>query len=119
MLLLLNSHIPLSVAEQLRRRRIDAAALVEWTAGNFRNAPDELVLTNAYLEGRVLVTYDCRTIPALLKELAESGRHHGGVVLARERTLRSVGGLVRALEAVASKSGGDVWEDRVVFFTAP
>ncbi len=95
-------------------------ALAEWMNGSYRNAPDELILAGARSDDRVLVTYDCSTIPPLLKELAESRRHHGGVILIKERTLPSTddGGLVKALETMASKSGSEVWEDRVVFLTA-
>ncbi|MDO8689041.1 MAG: hypothetical protein Q7R39_03365, partial [Dehalococcoidia bacterium] len=62
--------------------------------GSLRVASDELVLASAYLEKTILVTYDCRTIPPLLKSLAETGQHHGGVV--DERTLRfdNIGGFV-------------------------
>ncbi len=118
---LLDSHIAAVVAEELGRRGIDAIALAQWMGGTYRNAPDELILAAAHAERRVFVTYDRSTIPPLLRELAESGRHHGGVILISERTLRSndVGGLVKALEAMASKSGSDAWEDRVVFFTGP
>ncbi len=119
MKLLTDSHIPAAVAKQLRRRGIDALALPEWMDGSLRNAPDELVLSSAHLEKRVLITYDCRTIPPLLKTLAETGQHHGGVILIDERTLRfnNVGGLVSALLLVCSEEESDDWEDRVAFLT--
>lgn len=46
----------------------------------------------------VLMTYDCQTIPPLLKEWAETGRHHTGVILIDEKTLspRDIVGLLRA-----------------------
>lgn len=119
MRLLTDSHIPTAVAEQLRRRGIDALALPEWMGGALRNASDELVLASAYFEKRIMVTYDCRTIPPLLKTLAETGQRHGGVILVDERTLRfdNAGGLVRALQRVCSDEAPDGWEDRVAFLT--
>lgn len=114
---LLNSHIPVGVAKQLRRRSIEAHALSEWMDGNYRSAPDELILATANSDSRILVTYDCQTIPPLLKVLAEAGQHHAGVILVDEETIRpdDIGGLVRALERVSTESANDNWEDHVLF----
>lgn len=92
-------------------------ALAEWKDGDYRNAPDDLILAAAVSEARVLVTYDCRTVPPLLKVLAETGQHHSGVILVDEETLRSydIGGLVRALQRAISESAGEGWEDQVLF----
>lgn len=117
MRLLLNSHIASAVAQDLRRAGMDALALSEWLEGNYRNATDDLLLASALSDQRVLVTYDCRTIPPLLKMLAESGGHHAGVVLVDELTLRQrdIGALVRAIEKLALETGDEDWKDRVVF----
>jgi predicted nuclease of predicted toxin-antitoxin system len=60
--LLLDDHTPSVVAEGLRRTGVDAVALAEWLGGLFREAEDELILSRAADDGRVLVTYDRRTV---------------------------------------------------------
>ncbi|MBI4316951.1 MAG: DUF5615 family PIN-like protein [Chloroflexi bacterium] len=113
---LLDSHLPRALAEGLIRHDLDAVELSKWRGGDYRSALDALVLRAAYLERRVLVSFDCRTIPPLLKELAEAGEHHTGVVFISSRTFRSddVGGLLEALRRLAAQGGGD-WEDVIVF----
>ena len=96
---------------------MDALILSDWLGGSHRSASDEQVLTAAFSDERVFVTYDCRTIPAVLKNWAETGQHHGGVVLVDEKTLRpsDIGGLLRALRALIAESGDETWRDRVIF----
>lgn len=115
--LLLDAHIPLAVAWRLREDGIDVVALRDWLEGSYRQASDEEILVAASSEERVLVTYDCHTIPPLLAHWAEAGQHHRGVVLADEKTVlpKDIGGLVRALRALVREQGGLLWEDRVVF----
>ena len=85
--------------------------------GGYNSASDETLLTAAFQHRRVLVTYDCRTIPVLLKEWGEAGQHYAGVILVDERTLRpnDIGGLLRALCELASQRGQDDWLDRVIY----
>lgn len=117
MRLLLDAHIAPVVALRLRNEGIDAVTVRDWLDGNYRTAPDEQLLSAAAADARVLVSYDCRTIPPLLKEWAETGRHHAGVVLVDEKTVRQkdVGGLLRALRRLVAQSGTENWNDRVVF----
>ncbi|MDO8672640.1 MAG: DUF5615 family PIN-like protein [Dehalococcoidia bacterium] len=107
----------LALADALRQTGVDAVALRSWRDGNCRNSSDEEILVLAGLDGRVFVTYDCKTIPLLLTELAETGRHHAGVILVDENTVRSsdIGTLCRALQKADRESGDDNWVDRVVF----
>lgn len=107
MLLLLDAHVPLSVAAELRKRGPDVETLEDWRDGDYRHSPDSEILLAAHSEGRVLVSYECRTIPRRLKDWAASGVHHSGVVLIDDRTIRSddVGGLVRAIYALSVERG--------------
>lgn len=108
------------LAQDLRRDGIDAVALPNWLGGSYRTASDEQILLAALSDERVLVTYDCRTIPSLLKEWAEVGQKHAGVILINQRTFRSndFGGLLRALRAFVLTSSKENWRDRVVFLPA-
>lgn len=120
MRLLLDYHLSPAIAQVLRRDGVDAVAVRDWLGGNYRSAPDDQLLAAAWSDERVLVTYDCRTIPPLLKEWAETGRQHAGVVLIDEKTVRpdDIGGLLRALRALIARSGGESWRDRTVFLQA-
>jgi len=117
MRLVLDEHLPLAVALALRRRGADVVALRDWQDGVYLGAADDRLLEAAFTDGRVLVTFDCSTIPPLLKQWAEIGRDHAGVVLVDEITLRpsDVGGLVRSLAGLLDERGPENWQDRVAY----
>jgi hypothetical protein len=117
--LLLDEHISTRVAKGLRRidRRILVHSMLEWEEGGFLGRDDEACLRAAAAQQLTLVTYDRRTIPPLLKNWAEAGLCHAGVIFVDEKTIApsDIGGLVRALAAVA-KAGRDWdWSDRILF----
>jgi len=118
--LLLDAHISPSIAKQLQGEGIDTVALRDWQYGHYLSASDEQILIEATVDKRVLVTYDLRTIPPLLKEWAETGQQHSGVILIDEKTLlpNDVGGLLRAIRILVRDHGDDEWQDQVVFLRA-
>lgn len=120
MRLLLDAHISPAVARSLQHEGFDAVAVRDWLEGIHRSAPDDQLLAAAAVDDRVLVTFDRRTIPPLLKEWAETGHHHAGVILVDEKTVRpnDVGGLVRALRRLIDAAGAESWHDRVVYLRA-
>jgi hypothetical protein len=115
--LLLDEHISPDVAKGLRRtaRKIIVLALAEWEDGSFLGQDDAACLRAAASQKLTLVTYDRRTIPPLLKSWAEAGLHHGGVIFGDEKTISpgDIGGLVRALAALAKESQTWDWSNRV------
>jgi hypothetical protein len=117
--LLLDEHISPTVVTGLRRRNrmFPVRTLVEWEDGNFLGQDDAACLKAAALQRLTLVTYDRRTIPPLLKTWAEEGRHHAGVVFVDEKTISpaDIGGLVRALTALAKEARNWDWTDRICF----
>lgn len=121
MKLLLDEHISPAVAHGLSAAHgaLAVAALREWQAGAWLEAPDALLVRAAAADGWTLVTYDLRTIPPLLKEWGEQGISHGGVILVDERSIApsDFGGLIRALERLVAALGDADWRDRVVFLT--
>jgi hypothetical protein len=91
--------------------------MVQWESGNFLGKEDSVCLLEAAKQGLTLVTYDRRTIPPVLKLWAEEERSHGGVIFVDEKAISpaDIGGLVRALIALAGEAGDMDWTDQVYF----
>jgi len=119
--LLLDEHISPAVAAGLRRRSpsIAVCGLAQWEGGGFLGQDDAALLRHAAVHRWTLVTYDRRTIPPLLKSWAEAGQHHGGVIFVDEKTIppSDIGGLVRALTALAKQAAKWNWPDRICFLS--
>ena len=117
MRLLLDAHLSPAIAQLLTAEGTDAVSLRDWHGGNYRHAPDDQILMAALAEGRVLVTFDRRSIPPLVKVWAEAGRHYAGVVVINRKTIRQndIGGLIRALLALVKDAGEQDWQDRLAF----
>jgi hypothetical protein len=117
--LLLDEHISPSVAAGLRRRvrAIVVYAMAEWEGGNYLGQDDAACLREAAAQRLVLVTYDRRTIPPLLKAWAEEGRSHCGVIFVDEKTISQaeIGGLVLSLSHLARETGKWDWTNRILF----
>jgi hypothetical protein len=114
---LLDEHISPSVAAGLRRVKASVTSMPEWENGAFLGQDDATCLREAAAQGLVLVTYDRRTIPPLLKLWAETGYSHAGVIFVDEKTISpaDIGGLVRALTMLVKEAGTWDWTDRVCF----
>lgn len=117
--LLTDEQVSPAVAKQVARRcrELSIVAIRDWQNGHLLSASDEVVLREAHNHGLTLITFDLRTIPALLRTWAEQGLDHSGVVLIDQRTLRQndIGGLVAALCALWREHGELSWTSRVVF----
>lgn len=117
--LLLDEHISPEVASglRLRGRAIVVYAMVKWEGGNFLGQEDSACLREAAAQGLILVTYDRRTIPPLLKSWAEEERPHGGVIFVDEKTISpaDIGGLVWALAKLQKEAGNWDWTNRISF----
>ena len=117
--LLLDEHISAGVANGVhhRNRSLVVLSMVQWENGNFLGKEDSVCLLEAAKQGLTLVTYDRRTIPPLLKLWAEEERSHGGVIFVDEKTISpaDIGGLVRALIALAGEAGDMDWTNQVYF----
>lgn len=89
MKLLLDVHIKKAAVAALRRRApaLDVIQLADWRGGAFRGAEDADVLQMCFEENRVLVTYDQRTIPALLRLWSAEERPHAGVIFGDQQSV--------------------------------
>ena len=117
--LLLDEHISPGVAQSLRRRdrSIAVFAMADWEEGNFLGLEDSACLQEAAMQKLTLVTYDRRTIPPLLKDWAEEGRQHAGVIFIDEKTISpaDIGGLVYSLGLLVKEARDWDWTDRICF----
>jgi len=115
--LLLDEHISPEVAAGMRRcdRKVTVRCMVEWEDGNFLGQEDSACLEQAAVQKLTLVTYDRRTIPPLLKNWAEEGRQHAGVIFIGEKTISpaDIGRLVEALGRLVKETRHWNWVDRV------
>jgi hypothetical protein len=68
-----------------------------------QQTPDEVHLVNATEMGRVLVTYNREDFQRQDAAWRAAGREHAGIIWCHERSIArgDIGGLVRALEALA------------------
>jgi hypothetical protein len=116
---LLDENISAVVAERLAARncRIPVRSIYHWREGGLVGEADLGILLAARQDGLTLVTYDLRTIPGLLTELAADNEDHAGVVLVDDQSVRSddFGGIVRALEAHWEQFHGLDWTNRMSF----
>jgi hypothetical protein len=117
--LLLDEHISPDVAEALRHRQKGCVVicLAEWEGGRFMGQADDLLLKEAAVQKLTLVTYDRKTIPPLLKNWAEAGHDHGGVIFVDEKTISpsDFGALSRALQKLGQESAKWDWKNRICF----
>ena len=95
----LDEHVDPAVVAGLARLDVEAIALGDLEEGKLLGASDAEVLLAARRHRAVLVTYDLKTIPPLLREWGASGTDHAGVVLVDRRSIepQNVGLLIRSL----------------------
>ncbi len=118
---LLDENISPVVFEQIVRRSpyIRVESVHRWQ-GVWMGQADEHLLRAAQLAGLTLVTYDLKTIPPLLSEMAAEGEAHAGVIFVDDASLQNsdFGGLIRALLAHWQQWSEEAWENRIAFLTA-
>ena len=118
---LLDENISPVVAEQLtlKNPQITVQSVHRWRGGEFVGQADERILRAAFQEQLTLVTYDLKTIPPLLVELAFENESHADVLFVDDASLRSndFGGLVKALLTHWQQYQSEEWTIRVAFLT--
>jgi predicted nuclease of predicted toxin-antitoxin system len=113
MRLLLDEHLPARLAEQLRQNGIECEIIATWRGGALLGARDAQILEAAAAEGWVLVTYDVHTIPRLLRDRAELGLRHAGVIFVStaRRRQTNIGQLLERLLELLEEMAGQDWQD--------
>jgi len=121
--LLLDQQVSPAIADRIQAQRpdIQIASIYDWRGGAFVGVADRLILRAAADENCTLVTYDRRTIPAVLAEWGSAGLSHGVVVFIDNLTIRSndYGRLVRALTHYWDDELAGDWTDRIGFLPVP
>jgi predicted nuclease of predicted toxin-antitoxin system len=117
--LLLDEQISPDVAVGLRRKckNLTVCSLADWEDGRFLGMADEAILEEARAQNLILVTYDLKTIPPVLKTWMEAGRDHCGVIFVDNKTIPSsdVGGLIRALHKLSQDTAESDWASQIWF----
>jgi hypothetical protein len=117
--LLLDEHVWPGVASLVKQMipAADAESIHGFCGGRLMNSDDCVILHEAHLAGRVLVTYDVNTIPVVLHEMALAREDHGGVVFISSKTFAQNDHhkLARALVDLLRKESDADWTNRAVF----
>ncbi len=123
MKLLLDENISHVVADQVRGHgpRIAIESVHTWLGGTFRGRSDRELISAAAEDGWTVVTYDLRSMPVLLVELANEGRSHAGVIFVDDLTIPNgdIGLLTRALIVFHDRFLDFDWANRVHFLDRP
>jgi hypothetical protein len=108
---LADENLPRPIVDVLLRRLpdLDIVSVVEV---GLRGRPDPEILEWAAAEGRILVTFDVRTIPRHVEQRVAEGRRMPGVFLCRSSiTVRQA---IEDLLILAGASGEGEWEGKVL-----
>lgn len=122
MRLLLDEHYDYAIAEELRRRGIDAVA-IQHERPDLEGRDDDDVLRTAAAERRVVVTNNVRDYAPLVEDRALRGDAHFGVIFTDDatfpRTHAGIGLIVRALAAFVEGTHDDDLLDSCVYLPRP
>ncbi len=115
MRLLLDAHISgPRIATALRRRGHDVLAADEQRTLDGR--PDEDLLALAERDERILVTFDVKDFPGIVRRWIEAQRPHAGCLIVVGIDHSEYGTIVRALElAFATRPEPADWRDYTAF----
>lgn len=120
--LLLDEHISPKVAGQLCRKHpeMPVQGLQTWEQGRYLQVADSLLISLTNQHGLTLVTYDLRTIPELLANLAEQACDHAGVIFIDQKTIppNHFGLLIKSLSFLWQREQDKDWSNRVLFLEA-
>ncbi len=118
MRLFLDAHVPgRAIGKRLRERGDDVFAVDEH--GELEGLDDVALLQLAAEEGRIMVTFNVKDFPEILREWAEEGREHAGCILLVGVDHSQFGPILRLLEAaLAQFPDQEDWRNRPLFVAA-
>jgi len=95
-------------------RRHPSLDLVRIQDVGLRSAPDQDILEWAAAKGRILLTYDRKTMPKFAYDRVRAGLAMPGIFVLRNGT-RRIGEMVEDVLLIALCSSMAEWKDRVTF----
>ncbi len=102
-----------ALVRALNARGIDVLTALE---ADMVKQPDKAHLLHASTQGRALFSFNVGDFCRLHKAFMEEGRHHSGIILARQQTL-SVGEQMRRLLRLISMLSAEELHDQVEFLS--
>ena len=123
MRILLDEHLPKSVAVTLRRldKYTDAQHLADWQDGRWLGEEDQVLLEGLWQDKRILASYDRATLPGHLAERIADGKDHAGVIFVDQERFPAVriGQMARALAKLLTTYQAERdWINRIVTLTS-
>jgi uncharacterized protein DUF5615 len=110
--LLLDSHVPVDVADALRllRPQVDVQHVSFWQEGAYLNATDDVLLEACWQDGRALVSKDRATLPGWIALRVADSREHAGVLFYDLERFKAhqIGALARAIAVALDHIKGDL-----------
>ena len=118
---LLDENISPVIAEQVRLKdeSVQIYSVHSLRDGQFLSLGDALILATAFVDNLTLITFDLRTIMPIVRDWAEEGRPHAGVVFIDDKSIAGddFGSLVRAVLRAWSLLRESDFTDGVMFLT--
>jgi hypothetical protein len=116
---LLDEHINPTIATIIQKHRSEIVVLPlsMWEDGSHLGDDDDQLLRAARAARLTLVTYDQRTVPALLERWALSEESHSGVIFVNRRTIAQddISGFAQALIAFWEANHSFDWNNRIAY----
>jgi UDP-glucose 6-dehydrogenase len=108
------STLPVRTAEAMHRI---LESILVFKNGSLRGSSDEELLEFCRKNKIVLVTGDLATIPALIKNWADSGKHHQGIVFISSKTIRLSDStrIAKGLVQIAEDYAKMDWTNQILF----
>jgi Domain of unknown function (DUF5615) len=106
---LLDEHLPVAIALELRSGGVDAVAVGE--RPDLVGSSDVRIADAAAAEGRAVVTNNVKDFRPIAAERLTAGRGHGGLILvpaARSRRKSAIGVLADGIEELATANPGGI-----------
>ncbi len=115
MRLFLDAHISgPRIAQALRAAGHDVRAADE--ERELDGSTDEELLSLAAAEGRVMVTFDVKDFPVIVRRWAEAARRHAGCAIVVGIDHGEFGAILQALEReLGARPGQEAWVDYTLF----
>lgn len=116
----LDVHLALALADALARAGVDVVHITRWPERDLRTASDDEILAATTAAGRVFITRDASTVPALANRWVREGRQHAGVILLSKRIGRQdIGGMLEAILHELRRAGSEFFVNQVTHAQRP